>query len=325
MQKRLGVLAAVIFSASCSGDAGRNGVNGHNGLVSVVPEPAGTNCPNGGVKITTGLDNNDNGTLDSSEVTATQYVCSASGGGSSSLVKVSQEAAGANCAQGGAKIESGPDTNGNGMLDTSEVTSTNYVCNGGGGQATLTAVQVEPAGANCVAGGAKIQTGTDTNGNGMLDASEVTSTNYVCNGDAGAANGTMPVITQYGGVNSEVTSTNSAPVTITMGSLAAPGVGTLLAIGDVEVFCSAAGMPACGASTPHDGYVTITNDATGTPTGGNASYFYVNPDVSSHFSRTAVFPVTAAGTQTIYLRGQAGAGTLGFFRGQLTLVFIPHS
>ena len=51
-------------------------------------------------------------------------------GGPSSLVRVDAELPGANCAQGGVAIKTGLDTNGNGYLDDSEVTSTQYVCNG---------------------------------------------------------------------------------------------------------------------------------------------------------------------------------------------------
>ena len=39
------------------------------------PEPPGPNCPNGGVKIETGIDTNENGMLDENEVTDTVYVC----------------------------------------------------------------------------------------------------------------------------------------------------------------------------------------------------------------------------------------------------------
>ncbi|WP_426277547.1 DUF7151 family protein [Chryseobacterium sp. S-02] len=46
------------------------------------------------------------------------------------LVKTTIESAGIHCSTGGLKVESGQDTNANGVLDASEVTSTNYVCNG---------------------------------------------------------------------------------------------------------------------------------------------------------------------------------------------------
>lgn len=44
-------------------------------LVVTTPEPAGTNCLVGGIKVESGLDENGNGVLDLSEVEATEYVC----------------------------------------------------------------------------------------------------------------------------------------------------------------------------------------------------------------------------------------------------------
>jgi hypothetical protein len=49
----------------------------------------------------------------------------------------------------------------------------------------LVNVVAEPAGKNCSDGGQAIETGNDTNGDGKLEASEVTNTSYVCNGTAG--------------------------------------------------------------------------------------------------------------------------------------------
>jgi OmcA/MtrC family decaheme c-type cytochrome len=60
--------------------------------------------------------------------------------------------------------------------------------NGVNGISTLSLVSTEPAGTNCDNGGQKIQTGPDTNGNGILDSGEVTNTSYVCNGTATTTN-----------------------------------------------------------------------------------------------------------------------------------------
>jgi hypothetical protein len=98
------------------------------------------------------------------------------------------EAAGTNCATGGEKVNAGLDTNGNGILDTSEITTKGYVCNGTNGTNgtnglnTLVAIVTEPTGANCTYGGIKVTSGLDTNANGTLDSGEVTTTKYVCNG-----------------------------------------------------------------------------------------------------------------------------------------------
>jgi uncharacterized protein YjbI with pentapeptide repeats len=56
---------------------------------------------------------------------------------------------------------------------------------GGDGLASLAVVTNEPPGANCPAGGLLIQTGVDDNSNGTLEADEVDSEVYACNGADG--------------------------------------------------------------------------------------------------------------------------------------------
>ncbi|HEY8212163.1 MAG TPA: phage tail protein [Myxococcaceae bacterium] len=53
---------------------------------------------------------------------------------------------------------------------------------GPAGQNALVSVAPEPAGAQCSGAGIAVKSGLDANGNGTLDAAEVTQTNYVCNG-----------------------------------------------------------------------------------------------------------------------------------------------
>ena len=119
---------------------------------------------------------------------------------------------GGQCKAGGSSIAFGLDLNGNGKLDTSEVASTTMVCNGSNGRRDLresrgrkaqSARRVrrarqarrrargvnslirqdnEPAGANCPAGGVRIESGLDLNGDGILEANEVTETSYICEG-----------------------------------------------------------------------------------------------------------------------------------------------
>src|SRR5664279_1428650 len=106
----------------------------------------------------------------------------------SSLVAAVAEPAGANCAAGGEAIEIGVDRNANGVLDPSEITATTYVCAppaGAPGSSTLVDVVAEPPGAHCANGGQAIETGVDANGNGMLDAVEVSQVSYVCAGADG--------------------------------------------------------------------------------------------------------------------------------------------
>jgi Collagen triple helix repeat (20 copies) len=60
--------------------------------------------------------------------------------GQSIALRTVAEAAGANCATGGTKIEAGPDSNANGSLEAGEVKSTAYVCNGQAGLVGATGV-----------------------------------------------------------------------------------------------------------------------------------------------------------------------------------------
>ena len=58
--------------------------------------------------------------------------------------------------------------------------------NGTSGATALVKQTPEPAGANCANGGTRIDSGTDANANGVLDATEITATSYACNGATGA-------------------------------------------------------------------------------------------------------------------------------------------
>jgi len=136
------LLVLSVALGACAGDtgtAGAPGVQGPSGpsgppgastLISTVAEPPGENCASGGTKVMAGVDADLDGLLDPSEVAAggTSYVCS--GVATSSLVRTSAEAAGANCPFGGTRIESGLDADADGQLDPVEVnpSATSFVC-----------------------------------------------------------------------------------------------------------------------------------------------------------------------------------------------------
>jgi hypothetical protein len=99
--------------------------------------------------------------------------------GKDSLVNITEEPAGVNCPNGGQKIESGNDQNGDGQLSTDEVKQSKYVCSG---KNSLLNVMTEPSGTMCANGGLKIETGVDLNGDNLLSLNEIIQTKYVCNG-----------------------------------------------------------------------------------------------------------------------------------------------
>jgi len=74
------------------------------------------------------------------------------------------------------------------MYYTVSNTSWNSLCNSGplsNGLNALSNTTTVAPGVNCANGGVLLQFGSDTNGNGILDLTEVTSTDYVCNGVTG--------------------------------------------------------------------------------------------------------------------------------------------
>ena len=159
---RLAFLSACLTMIACGGGSdGTPGAEGLSARIVVSAEPTGPNCAIGGSKITAGLDSDGNGVLAPIEVSSTQYVCN-----------------GAAAAAGAAGLSgaSGP--------------------SGGNGHDALVAMVAEAAGAHCASGGQRIDAGLDGNGNRVLDAAEVTSSSYVCNGSPGgsASNGKTSLV-----------------------------------------------------------------------------------------------------------------------------------
>ncbi len=146
---------------------GKDGTNGKDGVSYVVTTgPASpAECPTGGVSIKVGPSAN-GVTIDT--VTSSAIVCNGAKGdkgdpgaagkdgqagkdgaqgpqgpqgpagtngnsGGTSLIRQSPEPAGAHCANGGTRIDTGVDDDADGVLDDAEIDQTTYVCNAGGG------------------------------------------------------------------------------------------------------------------------------------------------------------------------------------------------
>ncbi len=149
----LALVPAVLVA--CGGGGGSNTVVADNGdapstAARSTPLPAGdADCPNGGILVETGIDENKNGVLDDSEVDNSNKLCNGLDGadgsngadgtdgvdgndgadGLNALVSMTLEPAGANCPYKGIRIDSGQDANNNGVLDPAEISDTRYVCN----------------------------------------------------------------------------------------------------------------------------------------------------------------------------------------------------
>jgi Tol biopolymer transport system component len=196
------------------GDPGMNGVPGTNALIATTTIAPGADCANGGTQVDAGLDDDNDGVLDEGEIDATSFICTGEDGdpgqpgqpgqdGATALVRTSTPAADATCGTiGGIVIESGIDDDDDGVLEDPEVDDTQVICNGADGQDgtdgqdgsngqdgqdgtdglnPLVNVVAEPPGANCPAGGQRIDIGVDLNRNGTFEGNEVVQQVFVCN------------------------------------------------------------------------------------------------------------------------------------------------
>lgn len=125
----------IVFLSACSG-GGQSEEQGSDSprkaSVAVSRSALAANdpeCPNGGIQIDTGIDENLNGVLDVEEVDKTEKVCHGTDG-SNALINMTLESPGINCASGGVLFESGADLNGDQVLSANEITQSEYACNG---------------------------------------------------------------------------------------------------------------------------------------------------------------------------------------------------
>jgi hypothetical protein len=142
MRYRVSLGLAWVVVSACTSAGTREGVTGGGGDAGAMDgggqpgpsaklvsrrdaEPAGANCPGGGVAIRTGLDRNGNGILDDDEVGDTEYVCD---GGPAVLVRTDRLAPGSECADGGLAVHTGIDGNQDGTLEDPEIDQTSVIC-----------------------------------------------------------------------------------------------------------------------------------------------------------------------------------------------------
>lgn len=218
------------------------------------------------------------------------------------------------CSYGGVSIETGFDTNNNGVLGDSEVTDARMLCTSA--TESLTHVSEEPAGINCAAGGARIATGLDANGNGALDDSEITSNQFVCGHIA-------PQIVRVGGGNEITIDTSASPAaTLLTANLIVSAPGKVLAYANGLLYCDAVQCPAADGG---QAMLWIKDEATTTVPviGDGASYVRAPANVGETWSIASSFTVATAGASSYFLRAYKGLGDPRTYSATLTLVFLP--
>lgn len=168
---------ALLLLGGCDVIRFDNFVKQHATVTRTEPEPPGENCAHGGDKVLAGEDMNDDGQLSHDEEEREQYLCASAP--PRVLLRTREEPAGTRCEHGGRAVETGIDTDRDGVLGDTEVTATEYVCTTGF-SAVLVRTQPVAPGAACRLGGLITQAGNDLNGNGVLEAGEVSREEYGC-------------------------------------------------------------------------------------------------------------------------------------------------
>jgi hypothetical protein len=97
----------------------------HEVLSGARKEPAGANCPHGGLRVVLGADLDDDGVLDLNEIQHDTYLCRPA---PAQLIQEEAEPAGLNCPGGGRAMHRGTDLDGDGVLDEDEIEDTAYIC-----------------------------------------------------------------------------------------------------------------------------------------------------------------------------------------------------
>ena len=163
-----------------------DGNNGLNVLVETSDVTTSTFCPQGGVQVASGQDDDNSGDLSEAEKDNVKWICE----GNDSLITSTPLAPDpVACPAGGFEVKVGRDTNGNGLLDNTEVVGQQLLCNGVAGAAGFSSlVTASPmTGAPCATAGIKIETGLDSDGDGALAEAEVLTTEFLCQGENGAS------------------------------------------------------------------------------------------------------------------------------------------
>jgi hypothetical protein len=151
-------------------------------LVRVQAVAPGEPCAHGGHVARAGPDADGSGTLEDGEVTREVYGCIEPEPEKVLHRTVNQPPASPpppwGCSWGFTWVEAGPDVDGNGQLDNTEVRTHASLCVD---PAKLMVEHVpELAGTACIDGGTRLQAGIDADGSGMLSGAEIHATAFVC-------------------------------------------------------------------------------------------------------------------------------------------------
>jgi hypothetical protein len=184
-----------------------NGESGNSSLIKTEElDSNSSECPNGGIKVISGLDLDNNSTLDDSEITTEKIICNGEtqiiSGDDSNITVINglnsitrtETASNAVCPNNGTILLIGLDSNKNSYLDDSEIEQNISICNaengtngidGQDGNNSLELIEIQEANNSCSNNGISVLFGLDINQNSILDINEIEQNKTICNGENG--------------------------------------------------------------------------------------------------------------------------------------------
>ena len=142
-------------------------------------------CPSGGIRVESGLDEDEDGVLSPEEVSQVQKLCNGMDGVSTQIETVTLEPGDPNCPNGGTTLTVWQDLDFDSIRTEEETESVQTICSGIDGidgLSTFTQLTTLAPDESCPAGGVLIEAGLDEDQDGLLIPEEIISSQVVCNG-----------------------------------------------------------------------------------------------------------------------------------------------
>jgi hypothetical protein len=185
-------LLSVLVATGCAEkvDTSKNLQEAPSAIARILGPALLDDCPQGGVEMEYGIDSNASGVLDDEEVNGSYSICHGEAGLEGApgeacyAVEQEGEVYVLQCpGQEAVPLPAGPPGQAGVTGETGMPGEQGM--DGANGLQVLVVTADEPWGETCPSGGVRIHSGLDTNGNGVLDADEVTENNAVCHGAQG--------------------------------------------------------------------------------------------------------------------------------------------
>ena len=115
--------------------------------------------------------------------------------------------------------------------------------------------------------------------------------------------------------------TGDGEMTMLMATVTTTSPGEVFAIATSDIYCTPTQCPAGNPAA--SGYMWISRGDNVNAPIAEFDYFFLAQSETESLTRTARFPIEAAGAHTFNMRGQDAVNAFTFYRPSLTLVFLP--